>query len=52
VVLAGFKLRVEAKVVRHPDRFTDEAGAAMWTQVEAILRALADTPRAVEVPSA
>ena len=52
VVLGGFKLRVETKVVRHPDRFTDEAGAAMWAQVEAILRALAETPRAVEVPSA
>jgi hypothetical protein len=29
-VLPGFPLRTEAKVVRHPDRYSDPRGAQMW----------------------
>jgi hypothetical protein len=33
IVLAGFALRTEAKVVRHPDRYTDARGWVMWEAV-------------------
>ncbi len=29
-VLAGFELRSDAKVFRHPERFQDERGEVMW----------------------
>lgn len=37
VVLPGFPLRTDAKIVRHPDRYTDERGRRMWETVLAIL---------------
>jgi hypothetical protein len=33
IVLSGFAIRTEAKVVRHPDRYMDERGRVMWQQV-------------------
>ena len=33
VVLSGFALRVEAKLIRHPERFEDPRGAKMWSAV-------------------
>jgi hypothetical protein len=36
-VLPGFPLKTDAKVVRHPDRFTDPRGERMWATVMAIL---------------
>ncbi|MBA4067781.1 MAG: DNA polymerase I [Isosphaera sp.] len=33
IVLAGFPLRTDVKVVRHPDRYSDKRGAAMWRAV-------------------
>jgi len=33
IVLPGFPLRTDAKVVRHPDRFMDPRGQRMWDQV-------------------
>ena len=33
VVLGGFRLRSDAKVVRYPDRYMDERGAKMWDKV-------------------
>jgi len=36
-VLGGFRLRSEAKVVVHPDRYDDERGRVMWSQVTALL---------------
>jgi hypothetical protein len=30
MVLAGFPLRSEARIIRHPDRFHEERGSAMW----------------------
>jgi hypothetical protein len=35
--LGGFRLRTEAKIVRHPDRFMDRRGATMWKTVMALL---------------
>jgi hypothetical protein len=40
LVLPGFPLRTEAKIVRHPDRYVDERGRRMWETVRAILEAL------------
>jgi hypothetical protein len=37
VVLPGFPLRTEAKVVRHPDRYLDERGRRMWELVSTLL---------------
>jgi hypothetical protein len=47
IVLDGFQLRTDAKVVRHPDRYVDERGRQMWDTVWALLEALdgSDTPR-------
>lgn len=37
VVLAGFELRSDAKLVRAPDRYEDERGATMWAMVMRLL---------------
>jgi hypothetical protein len=42
LVLPGFRLRTDAKIVRHPDRYTDERGRRMWDTVWGLLEA--DTP--------
>jgi hypothetical protein len=39
LVLDGFILRSDAKIVRYPDRYSDERGAAMWTRMMRILEA-------------
>lgn len=36
-VLGGFSLASDAKVIRHPDRYTDPRGVQMWNTVQAIL---------------
>jgi DNA polymerase I-like protein with 3'-5' exonuclease and polymerase domains len=36
-VLKGFTLRTDAKVVRHPDRYLDPRGVAMWDTVLGLL---------------
>jgi hypothetical protein len=33
VVLAGFELGSDAKIVRYPDRYSDKRGAGMWAEV-------------------
>ena len=33
IVLAGFELRTDATIVRHPNRYTDPRGAVMWDRV-------------------
>jgi len=40
VVLSGFELRSEAKVVRYPERYSDPRGAKMWDTVTGILSEL------------
>src|SRR5262249_18330027 len=37
LVLPGFPLRTDAKVVRHPDRYADDRGRQMWEEVQALL---------------
>jgi hypothetical protein len=33
LVLPGFPLRTDAKIVRYPERYTDERGVRMWETV-------------------
>jgi hypothetical protein len=44
LVLPGFPLRTDAKVVRHPDRYSDERGRRMWELVQRLLSEAAETP--------
>jgi DNA polymerase-1 len=41
IVLGGFRLRTDVKVIRFPDRYQDPRGAAMWEAVQAVLTELA-----------
>jgi hypothetical protein len=47
VVLSGFPLRTEAKVVRHPDRYMDDRGRQMWETVQELLA----EPKSHEAPT-
>ena len=40
-VLDGFRLRTDATVIRHPDRYADERGAQMWQAVSEVLAEIA-----------
>jgi hypothetical protein len=33
IVLAGFELGTDVKVIRYPDRYMDPRGAVMWARV-------------------
>jgi hypothetical protein len=44
VVLDGFELRTDAKIVTYPDRYVDDRGAKMWQVVMGILTELEDPP--------
>jgi hypothetical protein len=44
IVLGGFRLRSEVKVVVYPDRYMDERGAKMWNTVIRIMDDLDQTP--------
>jgi DNA polymerase I len=39
-VLGGFRLRSDAKIIRHPDRYQDERGIKMWSTVWEIIEKL------------
>ena len=39
LVLSGFELRSDARIVRHPDRYSDPSGEQMWNTVQSILSA-------------
>jgi DNA polymerase-1 len=39
VVLAGFELRTDVHIVRHPDRYHDSRGAVMWDRVTRLIAA-------------
>jgi DNA polymerase-1 len=39
VVLGGFELRTEAKLLRHPDRYSDPRGKVMWDRVMQLIAA-------------
>ena len=51
LVLSGYPLRTEAKIVRHPDRYMDERGKDMWDIVMRILAELREKQRHHEVPT-
>jgi DNA polymerase I len=38
IVLSGFELGSDAKVVRHPHRYMDERGTVMWDRVMKLIR--------------
>jgi hypothetical protein len=40
LVLPGFPLRTDARIVRHPDRYMDDRGRRMWETVWGLLEAL------------
>jgi len=40
VILGGFELRSDAKIVRYPDRYSDPRGEVMWHAVTEILSEL------------
>jgi hypothetical protein len=37
IVLDGFALRVDTKIIRHPDRYMDKRGKKMWDHVMVLL---------------
>lgn len=45
LVLDGFELRSDAKIVRHPDRYMDPRGQRMWGAVQGILSDLQRRPK-------
>ena len=53
IVLAGFALRSDVKLVRYPDRYSDDRGVEMWCAVMAELQAARSTVCAgAQVPCA
>ena len=40
IVLPGFPLKTDAKIVRYPDRYSDPRGEKMWSTVTQILDAI------------
>ena len=38
IVLDGFELGTDAKIVRYPDRYMDERGGVMWDRVMNLIR--------------
>jgi hypothetical protein len=40
IVLSGFPLRTDAKVIRHPARYLDGRGVVMWEHVSELLAGL------------
>jgi len=49
IVLAGFQLRSEAKVVRWPDQYMDGRGREFWGRVMALLPAGSEVDPAAEL---
>ena len=38
IVISGFELRTEAKIVRYPDRYMDRRGVVMWNRVSELIK--------------
>jgi hypothetical protein len=49
VVLSGFELRSDAKIVRHPGRYRDPRGVKMWETVMELLAEMAEPEQVEEV---
>ena len=43
IVLGGFELRSEAKIIRYPNRFEDDRGKRMWDMVWQIIEELSES---------
>ncbi|MBA3672728.1 MAG: DNA polymerase I [Gemmatimonadaceae bacterium] len=52
IVLDGFQLRSDVKVVRYPDRYVDPRGERMWTTVLNIVRETDPSSAEVATPAA
>ena len=37
LVLDGFEIRTDVKIVRYPDRWTDRRGAVMWRRIMSLI---------------
>ncbi len=48
VVLDGFELRTDCKIVRHPERYSDPRGEVMWATITNILDSLKPAKASVE----
>ena len=48
VVLDGFALRTDAKIIHHPDRYSDPRGERMWELVGGLLAEIKGMPNQVE----
>jgi hypothetical protein len=48
LVLRGFPLRTDAKIVQHPDRYADPRGKRMWETVWSVIREL-DSPETARI---
>jgi hypothetical protein len=44
VITGGFPLRVDVKLVRYPDRYSDKRGVEMWDRAVSVLRRLEAAP--------
>ena len=44
IVLGGVPVRVDAKIIRHPDRYDEPRGAGLWREVCRLTPALKGTP--------
>jgi DNA polymerase I len=43
VVLSGFELSSDVKIVRYPDRYSDARGEVMWTRVMKLIGEVSET---------
>lgn len=50
IVLNGFALRTDAKIIKYPDRYCDERGSVMWAVVQELLGQLGDASAAEVIP--
>lgn len=47
IVLSGFEVRTDVKIVRHPDRWTDPRGAFMWEKICSLVPGLSPDKKPV-----
>jgi hypothetical protein len=52
IVLGGFRLRSDARIVRWPDRYMDERGREFWGRVMALLPVESGVEPAAEIETA
>lgn len=52
LVLSGFRLRSDVKLIRHPERYMDERGTRMWQTVIGLLEEIDGVPEAAYDPVA